>query len=56
MFSEPNIEVDFSFTVISNVAITIQKFVEMVGTKIVGNAFKLIFSKCILMLLRKTLA
>ena len=39
MFSNsPNIEVAFSFTVISNVAITTQKFVNKVGTKFFGNA------------------
>ena len=36
--SSPNIEVAFSFTVISNVAITTQKFVNKVGTKFFGNA------------------
>ena len=37
MFSGPNNEVAFSFTVIINVAITTQKFVNKVGTKFFGN-------------------
>ena len=42
MFAGPNIEVAFSFIVISNVAITAQKFVNKMGTKFFGSAvFKL---------------
>ena len=38
MFSGPNIDVVFSFTVISNVAATTQKFLNKVGTKFFRNA------------------
>ena len=38
MFSGPHIKMTFSFTIISNVAITTQKFVNNMGTKFFGNA------------------
>ena len=38
MFSGPHIKMAFSFTIISNVAITTQKFVNNMGTKFFGNA------------------
>ena len=42
MFSGPHIKITFSFTIISNVAVTTQKFVDNMGTKLFGNAvFKL---------------
>ena len=66
MFSGPNTEVGFSFTVISNVEITTQKFANKVGTKffknavlrnvVYGFAFRAYFSECILISLRQTLA
>ena len=38
MFSGPHIKMAFSFTIISNVAITTQKFVNNMETKFFGNA------------------
>ena len=38
MFSRPQIKMTFSFTIISNVAITTQKFVKNMGIKFFGNA------------------
>ena len=37
MLFGPNIEVAFSFTVIGNVTITTQKFVNKIGKKFFGN-------------------
>ena len=38
MFSVPHIKMMFRLTIISNVAITTQKFVNNMGTKFFGNA------------------
>ena len=38
MLSRPDIKMTFSLTIISNVAITTQKFVNYMGTKFFGNA------------------
>ena len=38
MFSGPHIKMAFSFTIISNAAITTQKFVNNMGTKFFGDA------------------
>ena len=38
MFSGPYIKMTFNFTIISNVAITTQKFVNKMGTKFLENA------------------